>query len=130
MKVSKLNYFVLLVIRMLKHGLKIQSRRLRMSNYDYIPNVEEMTKALEKLTKAKQVADSVQSVDHPPHYNFGEIEAIEVIEDQGLGEAFCAANVIKYIMRYKHKGTPLKDLQKIKWYTERLINYYENSNKK
>jgi hypothetical protein len=101
-----------------------------MSNYDYIPNVEEMTKALEKLTKAKQVADSVQSVDHPPHYNFGEIEAIEVIEDQGLGEAFCAANVIKYIMRYKHKGTPLKDLQKIKWYTERLINYYENSNKK
>ena len=101
-----------------------------MSNYDYIPNVEEMTKTLEKLNKAKQVADSVQAVDHPPHYNFGEIEAIDVIEDQGLGEAFCAANVIKYILRYKHKGTPLKDLQKIKWYTERLISYYENSNKK
>jgi len=92
-----------------------------MSNYDYrIPSAEQMTKALQ----------SREEVNHPEHYNFGEIEAIDVIEDQGLGEAFCAANVIKYILRYKHKGTPLKDLKKIKWYTERLISYYENNNKK
>ncbi len=91
-----------------------------MSNYDYIPSSEQMTKALEKLSKVQEM------VDHPAHYNFGEIEAIDIIEDQGLGEAFCAANIIKYVLRYKHKGTPLKDLQKIKWYTERLISYYEN----
>lgn len=92
-----------------------------MSNYDYrFPSAEEMTKALSNLNSKKEM------VDHPKHYNAGSIEAIEVIEDQGLGEAFCAANVIKYIMRYKHKGTPLEDLKKIKWYTERLISYYEN----
>jgi hypothetical protein len=65
-------------------------------------------------------------VDHPKHYNAGNIEAIALIEDQGLGEAFCAANVMKYIMRYKYKETPLEDLKKVKWYTERLISYYEN----
>jgi len=97
-----------------------------MSNFDYrheyssIPSSQDMMKALEKLEAQKEM------VNHPKHYNIGELEAITVIEDQGLGEAFCAANVIKYIMRYKHKGTPLEDLKKIKWYTERLITYYEN----
>ncbi len=93
-----------------------------MSNYDYFPRAEMYKTTLEIKPK--------EMVDHPAHYNVGEIEAIDLIEDQGLGEAFCAANVMKYIMRYKHKGTPLKDLQKIKWYTERLISYYENSDKK
>jgi hypothetical protein len=89
-----------------------------MSNYDYrFPSAEEMTKA---LLKEKEM------VDHPKHYNSGNIEAIALIEDQGLGEAFCAGNVMKYIMRYKHKGTALEDLKKVKWYTERLISYYEN----
>jgi hypothetical protein len=92
-----------------------------MSNYDYrIPTSEEIIKKLEEQNKAQEM------VDHPEHYNFGEIEAIDVIEDQGLGEAFCSGNIIKYIMRYKHKGTPLEDLKKVKWYTERLISYYEN----
>ena len=101
-----------------------------MSNFDYkyhysdIPSSEDMMKALERLETQKEM------VNHPNHYNAGKLEAIKVIEDQGLGEAFCTANVIKYIMRYKHKGTPLEDLKKIKWYTERLISYYENNNKK
>jgi hypothetical protein len=81
-----------------------------MSNYDY--------------------RGTPEMVDHPKHYNAGTIEAIALIEDQGLGEAFCAGNVMKYIMRYKLKGTPLEDLKKVKWYTERLISYYENNNKK
>jgi len=87
-----------------------------MSNYDYrFSNEEQNTRILQ----------SNEQVNHPDHYNFGEIEAIDIIEDQGLGEPFCSANIIKYILRYKHKGTPLKDLKKIKWYTERLISYYE-----
>ena len=88
----------------------------------------------ENFLKTRGSEDDIQKpkemVNHPKHYNVGSIEAIELIEDQGLGEAFCAGNVMKYIMRYKHKGTPLEDLKKIKWYTERLISYYENSNKK
>lgn len=83
-----------------------------MSNYDYRYPLT--------LEKSKEM------VDHPKHYNAGAIEAIALIEDQGLGEAFCAGNVIKYIMRYKLKGTPIEDLKKVKWYTERLISYYEN----
>ena len=95
-----------------------------MSNYDYrFPRTENYINNLSNK-------EDKEAVDHPDHYNVGNIEAITLIEDQGLGEAFCAGNVMKYIMRYRHKENPLEDLKKVKWYSERLISYYENSNKK
>ena len=48
------------------------------------------------------------------HYKQHTIEAIDVIHDWDLG--FELGNVIKYIARYKHKGTPVKDLEKATWY--------------
>ncbi len=60
-----------------------------------------------------------EMVDHPSHYNSGNIEVIEAIEDWGLN--FCEGNVIKYVARHRHKGEPLEDLKKAKWYLERLI---------
>jgi hypothetical protein len=66
-------------------------------------------------------------VNHPNHYNQGKIEVIEAIEDWGLG--FNDGNVIKYISRAKHKGKPLEDLKKAKWYLEREINRIEKESK-
>ena len=59
-------------------------------------------------------------VNHPDHYNKGKIEIIDAIEDWDLN--FCEGNVIKYVARHRHKGEPLRDLQKAKWYIERLID--------
>lgn len=64
-------------------------------------------------------------VDHPAHYNQGVYEVIDVIEDWKLG--FHAGNVIKYVSRYPHKGTPLRDLKKAQWYLERLIEMEEQN---
>ena len=61
-----------------------------------------------------------ETVNHPPHYNTGEYEVIDVIEDWGLG--FHAGNVVKYIARAKHKGNELEDLRKARFYLDRLIN--------
>lgn len=66
-----------------------------------------------------------EQVNHPKHYNQGQIEVIDYIEDLGMGDDFCAGNAIKYISRYKYKGKPLEDLKKAKWYIERLITNYE-----
>lgn len=63
------------------------------------------------------------TVNHPSHYTQGEIEVIDFIEDQALG--YHAGNIIKYIARYRHKGTPLEDLKKAAWYLSRLITQYE-----
>lgn len=62
-------------------------------------------------------------VNHPRHYTKGRIEPIDVIEDWKLG--FCDGNAVKYIARHRHKGTPVEDLKKARWYLDRLIRQLE-----
>lgn len=62
-------------------------------------------------------------VNHPSHYTQGKIEVHEFILDQDL--PWDASNVIKYICRYRFKGTPVKDLKKAMWYLQSLIKQEE-----
>ena len=54
-------------------------------------------------------------VNHPDHYTKG----IETI-------GYVVGNIIKYITRYPYKGTPLKDLEKARWYLDYLIKQEKN----
>jgi len=60
-------------------------------------------------------------VNHPPHYNHGEIECIDAIR-AALGRdgfiAYCRGNAIKYLWRCEHKGG-MEDLHKAEWYIHR-----------
>ena len=63
-------------------------------------------------------------VNKPAHYNNGGIEAIDYIKQQ-LGSGFRAyleGNVLKYIHRHKYKGNAKQDLEKARWYLDRLIH--------
>lgn len=71
-----------------------------------------------------------EMVNHPDHYNQGGIECFDVIKafhGQDAFEGFCAGNVLKYVMRYKHKGQPQKDLEKARVYLNEIIKLYENN---
>jgi Protein of unknwon function (DUF3310). len=68
---------------------------------------------------------SDNTIDHPSHYQAGKTEVIDIIEEQGFCEGFCAGNALKYLCRYKHKGKPLEDLKKARWYLDRLIEQVE-----
>ena len=57
--------------------------------------------------------------EHPSHYNKGKIEVWDFIADQAMG--FLEGNIVKYLCRYRFKGTPMKDLLKAKAYLDRLI---------
>lgn len=64
------------------------------------------------------------AVAHPSHYTQGEIECIDAMESALTHEEFVGylrANVLKYIWRYDHKGAPVQDLLKARWYLDRLI---------
>jgi hypothetical protein len=65
-----------------------------------------------------------EAVNSPPHYNQGNIEVIDAIEDWGLD--FNAGNVVKYVSRHQHKAEPLEDLKKARWYLDRIIEGFEN----
>jgi hypothetical protein len=60
-----------------------------------------------------------ETVNHPPHYQAGGMEAIEVIEAFALG--FHLGNVIKYVLRADRKGVSVEDLKKARWYLDREI---------
>lgn len=64
-----------------------------------------------------------EKINHPSHYNTGKYEAIEVIEDWGLGRGFNLGNAIKYISRAGHKSpeTEIEDLEKAAWYVNREV---------
>lgn len=73
------------------------------------------------------VSEDNDNVNHPKHYNVGNIEVIHYIEDKLSYEEFTGyltGNIIKYISRYKHKNG-LEDLKKAQWYLNYLISYIE-----
>jgi hypothetical protein len=57
-------------------------------------------------------------VNSPKHYTQGSMETIEAIE--GLNLNYHQGNIIKYVSRYNMKGG-IQDLQKARWYLDRLI---------
>ncbi len=62
------------------------------------------------------------TVNHPPHYNKGGLEAIDYIEQQ-LEDGFAdylEGNVLKYIHRWRYKNG-IEDLRKAEWYLKKLI---------
>ena len=72
---------------------------------------------------------SPNMVDHPPHYNSGKYEVIDIIEDSlrdiaGGFEAYCLGNVEKYTKRYRHKNG-VEDLRKASWYLNKAIEHIE-----
>ncbi len=65
-----------------------------------------------------------ERVDHPSYYNQG-IEIIDFIDSHNLG--FYEGNIVKYVVRAKHKDNELEDLKKAQWYLERLIKNIEKN---
>ena len=64
-------------------------------------------------------------IDHRDYYNRGKIEAIDAIESACTGlsgfEGFLTGTCLKYLFRWRWKGTSLADLKKARYYLDRLI---------
>ena len=63
------------------------------------------------------------AVNHPKHYTAhpSGVECIQVTEHMN----FCIGNVVKYLFRADHKGSPIEDLKKARWYLDREIQRRE-----
>jgi len=66
-----------------------------------------------------------EAVDHPAHYQAGEVECIDIIEQLDLG--FHLGNTLKYLWRCGRKNPdPLEDLKKARWYLDRKIQQLQH----
>ncbi|MFP5165369.1 DUF3310 domain-containing protein [Staphylococcus equorum] len=67
-------------------------------------------------------------VNHPSHYNYGEIEVIDFIEQvtqhYNPNVAYHIGNAIKYLARSPHKNGK-EDVAKAKWYIERAFDKWD-----
>ena len=77
----------------------------------------------ESEQSGKRPWGSVDMVNSPPHYNQTGIECIHAISaatDTGF-KYYLQGNILKYLWRFDYKDKPLEDLQKAKWYLDKLI---------
>tara|TARA_R100001510_G_scaffold57748_1_gene67407 strand:+ start:2964 stop:3239 length:276 start_codon:yes stop_codon:yes gene_type:complete len=72
------------------------------------------------------------AVNNPSHYNTSGIECLDAIQAAtGDGyQYYLQGNIIKYLWRYRYKGKPVEDLQKARFYLDRLILVLENEQDK
>lgn len=90
------------------------------------PSANEPENLLTEHVDLQKVSEKVcDNVNHPSHYNSGEIEVIDFIEDKELG--FHLGNAVKYISRAgrKNPGKTIEDLRKAVWYINRQIQRLE-----
>ena len=69
-------------------------------------------------------------VEHPPHYETGRFECIEVMEETQGKEAvqnFCICNAFKYLYRHAKKNG-LEDVKKAIWYLNKFVELEERNN--
>jgi hypothetical protein len=67
--------------------------------------------------------DEEDAVNNPSHYNTGNIECIDAIEESMSSVAFkgyLKGNAMKYLWRYDYKGKQVEDLEKAQWYLAKL----------
>ncbi len=91
-----------------------------------IQRIEHINKAIkESENYIKEVQDNV---NHPSHYNFGDIEVVDFIEQvtkhYNPDVAYHIGNAIKYLSRAPHKNGK-EDIAKAKWYIERAFDKWE-----
>lgn len=96
--------------------------------FDEYGNYGENNPPLEKVRQAYKQSDNADMVNNPPHYNQQGIECIEAIH-AATGDGFqhyLQGNIMKYLWRYRYKNGK-QDLEKAKWYLDKLIEVYDES---
>ena len=102
------------------------------------PDIEKQATGLEAWMKAAHDEaseawhEAVEDVvNNPDHYNTGNIECIDAIEESMSSVAFkgyLKGNCIKYLWRYDYKGKQVEDLEKAGWYLNKLTDMVAEEN--
>jgi hypothetical protein len=67
-------------------------------------------------------------VNHPPHYLKGNMEVIDIIDNFTPDSySYYMGNVIKYVLRHMNKQSPKQDLEKARFYLNKMIEDWKNN---
>ncbi|MDW4264059.1 DUF3310 domain-containing protein [Staphylococcus saprophyticus] len=89
---------------------------------------ENTEKSRKLLSNDLQQRKRNDTVNHPSHYNYGDIEVINFIEQvtkhYNPNVAYHIGNAIKYLARSPHKNGK-EDIDKARWYIERAFENWD-----
>ena len=89
---------------------------------------ENTEKSRKLLSNDLQQRKRNDTVNHPSHYNYGDIEIIDFIEQvtkhYNPNVAYHIGNAIKYLARSPHKNGK-EDIDKARWYIERAFENWD-----
>ena len=74
------------------------------------------------------MADNIDIVNHPAHYELARYECIEVMEEVFGADAlknYCLIAAFKYLWRCNRKGKKTEDIKKANWYLNKYIELEE-----
>lgn len=102
-----------------------------LSLYEWITsnNIKsnDVTEPVTEFENEDEEVSDKEMVNHPPHYNQGKFETIDIIEDIVAGyddpvEAYLVGTTLKYLARAPFKGAKKQDLEKAEFYLKRAID--------
>lgn len=87
----------------------------------------DVTELIEESKNEDEEVSDKEMVNHPPHYNQGKFETIDIIEDIVAGyddpvEAYLVGTTLKYLARAPFKNAKKQDLEKAEFYLKRAID--------
>lgn len=87
----------------------------------------DVTEPIVGFEDEKEDVSDKEMVNHPPHYNQGKFETIDIIEDILAGyddpvEAYLIGTTLKYLARAPFKNAKKQDLEKAEFYLKRAID--------
>lgn len=76
------------------------------------------------LCRERVIDLKIDTINHPAHYLVGGIETLDYIKaklDFDEYKGYLKGCIIKYLSRANHKGHPLEDYRKAKFYMDKLV---------
>jgi len=110
---------------------RANSKAAAIFNKRIDPAMEEAHEMLIKEGCTQDLEWGEDAVNKPSHYNTGNIECIEAIEESMSSVAFkgyLKGNCLKYLWRYDYKGKQVEDLRKAGWYLNKLTDMVTEEN--
>lgn len=105
----------------------INKHRYCREHYIELNRVVDNIKNIPATIVTNKPTVSFDTVEHPSHYQIGNLEVIDVIRESMSKEKFIGyleGNIKKYIFRWEHKNG-IEDLKKARKYTDFLIKELE-----
>lgn len=92
----------------------------------------DVTELIEESKDENEEVSDKEMVNHPPHYNQGKFETIDIIEDIVSGYddpvvAYLVGTTLKYLARAPFKNAEKQDLEKAEFYLKRAIDKLTNN---